>query len=170
LPACWNIIDIVQRGGGSSTHVHTEKPQRQQLSKGEIEVSVLDSITKKVTDTAKAAAKISGSVVEITKLNMSINTEEEKVKKLYMEIGKQLYEDYIDGKPVGEELMRKCIKIDEIITNIAEMKEKILELKNVKACPNCGTILAIDMEYCHKCGKKQEEQPAEAEEVKDVQD
>jgi ribosomal protein S27AE len=132
-----------------------------------MDVSVLDSITKKVTDTAKAAAKISGSVVEITKLNMSINAEEEKVRKLYMEIGKQVYEDYIDGKPLDEELMRKCIKIDEIFDNINEMKEKILELKNVKACPNCGTILAIDMEYCHKCGRKQDDDTVDAEGEKD---
>ena len=133
-------------------------------------MSVLDSITRKVTDTAKAAAKISGSVVEITKLNMSINAEEEKIRKLYTEIGKQLYEDYTDGKAVSEELLRKCVKIDEIFENIADMKDKILELRNVKACPNCGTILAIEMEYCHKCGKKQEDIPEAEEENKDDKD
>ena len=133
-------------------------------------MSVLDSITRKVTDTAKAAAKISGSVVEITKLNMSINAEEEKIRKLYTEIGKQLYEDYTDGKAVSEELLRKCVKIDEIFENIAEMKDKILELRNVKACPNCGTILDIEMEYCHKCGKKQEDIPEAEEENKDDKD
>lgn len=133
-------------------------------------MSVLDSITRKVTDTAKAAAKISGSVVEITKLNMSINAEEEKIRKLYTEIGKQLYEDYTDGKAVSEELLRKCVKIDEIFENIADMKDKILELRNVKACPNCGTILDIEMEYCHKCGKKQEDIPEAEEENKDDKD
>jgi ribosomal protein S27AE len=121
-------------------------------------VSVLDNITKKVTDTAKAAAKLSGSVVEVTRLNMSINAEEEKVRKIYTEMGKQVYEDYNEGKLVGEKLLEKCVKIDEIIANIDAMKEKILELKNVKACPNCGLVLAIDMEYCYKCGKKQEMQ------------
>ena len=133
-------------------------------------MSVLDSITKKVSDTAKAAAKISGSVVEITKLNMCINAEEEKIRKLYTEIGKQLYEDYTDGKAVSEELLRKCVKIDEIFENIADMKDKILELRNVKACPNCGTILDIEMEYCHKCGKKQEDIPEAEEENKDDKD
>lgn len=133
-------------------------------------MSVLDSITRKVSDTAKAAAKISGSVVEITKLNMSINAEEEKIRKLYTEIGKQLYEDYTDGKAVSEELLRKCVKIDEIFENIADMKDKILELRNVKACPNCGTILDIEMEYCHKCGKKQEDIPEAEEENKDDKD
>ncbi len=132
-------------------------------------MSVLDNITKRVTDTAKAAAKISGSVVEVTRLNMSINTEEDKVRKIYTEMGRQLYEDYNEGKLVSEKLLEKCVKIDEIIANVDEMKEKILELKNVKACPNCGMVLAIDMEYCYKCGRKQEEQEQEPEKSQNEQ-
>ncbi|MEN6315389.1 MAG: zinc-ribbon domain-containing protein [Clostridiaceae bacterium] len=120
-------------------------------------VSVLDNITRKVSDTAKAAAKKSGSVVEVTRLNMSISTEEEKIRKIYTDMGKQLYEDYAQGKIVGEKLQDYCIRIDEIIANIDEMRGKILELRNVKACPNCGIELDIDMEYCYKCGRKQEE-------------
>jgi len=119
-------------------------------------MSVLDNITRRVTDTAKAAAKKSGSVVEVTRLNMNIGTEEEKVRKIYAEMGRQLYEDYAEGKIVSEKLLEHCEKIDEIIKNIDEMREKILELKNVKACPNCGVELEIDMEYCYKCGRKQE--------------
>lgn len=135
--------------------------------KGEMNVSVLDNITKRVTDTAKAAAKMSGSVVEVTRLNMSINAEEEKIRKIYTEIGKQLYEDYNEGKIVGDKLLEHCVKIDEIIGNIDDMREKILELKNIKACPNCGMELDIEMEYCYKCGRKQdmpELEPAEKQE------
>ncbi|HEX2946398.1 MAG TPA: zinc ribbon domain-containing protein [Clostridia bacterium] len=124
--------------------------------KGEMSVSVLDNITRKVTDTAKAAAKMSGNVVEVTRLNMSINAEEEKIRKIYTEMGKQLYEDYTEGKIVGEKLLENCTRIDEIIGNIDDMREKILELRNVKACPNCGMELDVDMVYCYKCGKKQE--------------
>ncbi len=120
-------------------------------------MSVLDNITKKVTDTAKAAAKKSGSVVEVTRLNININAEEEKIRKIYSEMGKQLYEDYNEGKIVGEKLLEHCLKIDEIIGGIADMREKILELKNIKACPNCGMELDIEMEYCYKCGRKQDE-------------
>lgn len=119
-------------------------------------MSVLDNITKRVTDTAKAAARKSGSVVEVTKLNININTEEEKIRKIYTDIGKQLYEDYNEGKIVGEKLLEHCMKIDEIIEGIADMRDKILELKNIKACPSCGMELDIEMEYCYKCGRKQE--------------
>ncbi len=123
-------------------------------------MSVLDNFTKRVTDTAKAAAKKSGSVVEVTRLNMNINAEEDKVRKIYSDIGKQLYEDYTEGKNVGDKILEYCLKIDEVIKSIDEMREKILELRNVKACPNCGMELDVEMEYCYKCGRKQEEAEA----------
>lgn len=131
-------------------------------------MSVLDNITKKVTDTAKAAAKKSGSVVEVTRLNMNIGAEEEKIRKIYAEMGKLLYEDYTEGKSVGERVLAHCEKIDGIIAVIDEMRDKVLELKNVKACPNCGMELQVDMEYCYKCGRKQDEpESAEAEQAKE---
>ena len=131
-------------------------------------MSVLDNITRRVSDTAKAAAKKSGSVVEVTKLNMNISTEEEKIRKIYNDIGKQLYEDYAEGKIVGEKLLEFCTRIDEILANINEMRLKILELRNVKACLNCGMELDLEMEYCYKCGRKQEE--LEKDEVPPVQE
>ena len=132
-------------------------------------MSVLDNITRKVTDTAKAAAKISSGVVEVTKLNMNISAEEEKIRKLYTEMGRQLYEEYSEGRNIEGKLLEKCMKIDEIIANIDEMRGKILEIKNVKACPNCGTVLDMDMEYCHKCGRKQEVPEPKAEVNKDTE-
>jgi hypothetical protein len=119
-------------------------------------MSVLDNITKRVTDTAKAAAKKSGGVVEVTKLNMSIGSDEEKVRKLYSEMGKIVYDEYGEGEEISDTLKEYCEKIDLIHNNIEEMKQKILELRNVKACPGCGIELEIDMTFCHKCGRKQE--------------
>ena len=46
-------------------------------------MNILDNISKRVSEVAQVAAKKSSEVVEITKLNMSINTEEDKVQKLY---------------------------------------------------------------------------------------
>lgn len=119
-------------------------------------MSVLDNFTKKVSDTARAAAKKSGNVVEITKLNMNIGAEEDKIRKLYSEMGKLLYDVYSDGGQVPEDLLAYCGKIDSIYAGIEEMRTKILELRNVKVCPDCGHELELDMAFCYKCGKSQE--------------
>lgn len=125
-------------------------------------MSVLDNLTRKVSDTAKAAAKKSGNVVEITRLNMGIGSEEEKVRKLYGEMGRILYDVYMEGEPINEDLLQFCEKIDIINRSIEDMKAKILELRNVKACTACGNELEIGMAFCFKCGKKQEPEEQEA--------
>jgi len=118
-------------------------------------MSVFNELTQKVSNTAKAAAKKSNDIVEITKLNMSISAEEDKIKKLYTEIGKALYEAYKKGEVLPDAFRESCEKIKTYDENIKHMKQKVLELKNLKACPNCGAELEADVLYCSKCGTKQ---------------
>jgi len=119
-------------------------------------MSVLDNITKKVTGTAKAAAKKSSDIVEVTKLSMSIGTEEEKITKCYTEMGKALYEAFTQGENIGESFKEYCEKIKSYEENIKEIKQKILELKNIKICPGCNEELEAEVAFCPKCGTKQE--------------
>ncbi|MDP4181763.1 MAG: zinc ribbon domain-containing protein [Bacillota bacterium] len=126
-------------------------------------MSMFENFTKKVTDTAKAAARKSSDLVEVTKLNMSIGTEEDKIEKLYLEIGKTIYESYAKDENIDDLFVEKCKQIDSYNNNIKEMRKKILELKNEKICPNCREELEIDVLYCSKCGAKQEIIEPEAE-------
>ncbi len=119
-------------------------------------MSVFESFTRKVTETAKAAAKKSSDLVEVTKLNMGIGTEEDKIERVYKEIGKAVYESYIKGEAINEVFIEKCKEIGVFEENIKEMRSKVLELKNSKICPNCHEQLDVDVLYCSKCGVKQE--------------
>jgi len=123
--------------------------------KGEIEMSVIKDITGKVTGTARAAAHKSGDLVQVTKLNMSIGTEEDKIEKIYTEIGKGVYELFSSSVEVNDVLKEKCEAIKSINDNIQEMKNKILDLKDLKNCPNCNTELQKGIAYCYTCGTKQ---------------
>ena len=89
-------------------------------------------------------------------MNMNIGAEEEKIKKLHSEMGKLLYDVYQDGEQINEDIIPFCEKIDVIYGTIEEMKTKILELRNVKACAECGHELEMEMAFCYKCGRKQE--------------
>lgn len=127
-------------------------------------MSVFDNFTKKVTDTAKAAAKKSSELVEVTKLNMSIGSEEDKIQKVYNDIGKMAYAAFARGEEINEAYKVNCEKIKSYEDTINKMKQKILELKNTKACPGCGEELDASVAFCSKCGAKQEvEQTAAAE-------
>ncbi|MCX8131755.1 MAG: zinc-ribbon domain-containing protein [Clostridia bacterium] len=118
-------------------------------------MSVFENITKKVSDTAKAAAKKSSELVEVTKLNMNISAEEDKIKKAYADIGKLVYQAYSNGEEVAEAYKELCSSIVGFEENVKATKQKIMELKNMKTCAGCGTELETETAFCSKCGAKQ---------------
>ena len=123
---------------------------------GESVLSVINTFAKKVGQTAKAVAKKSSGIAEITKLNMNISTEEDKVSKAYSYIGKVVYDAFQAGEDMPESFREQCVKLQESKVSIEKMKTKILELKNSKICPGCNEKLELDVAFCPKCGRKQE--------------
>lgn len=124
-------------------------------------MSILDDLTKKVTTTAKAVSKKSGDIFEITKLNLSISTEEEKILKTYSEIGENVYLSYKKEGRIDENINEIIEKIGIITSSeetISQIKKKVLELKNLKSCASCGREIEYGVLYCPGCGAKQEVQ------------
>lgn len=119
-------------------------------------MNILDNISKKVTEVAQVAAKKSGEVVEITKLNISINTEEDKIQKLYEEIGRIIYSYFKSQENVPDELKEICSQIHQSETNIKNYKKRILEIKSLKSCVSCGAELERGVKFCPQCGARQQ--------------
>jgi len=105
---------------------------------------------------AGEAVKKSGELVEITKLNMNITTEEGKIQKLYNQIGKKVYENYCQTDKVDELFAEDCNTIKDYENTIRNLKNKIMEIKNMKICTNCGAELERTTVFCPKCGAKQD--------------
>lgn len=116
----------------------------------------LSKLAKQVGDGAKVAAKKSGDMVEVAKINMAINSEEDKIKGLYMEIGKMVFENFENTNAVDGAYADNCNRITEIKKNIADMRQKIVDIKNSKTCSACGEDMGLDVMFCPKCGAKQE--------------
>ncbi len=131
--------------------------------KGRFYMTLFDSFTRKVTDKARAAARKSSELVEATKLKMSISVEEDKIEKLYGEIGKAVYESYCAGKEVSDEVRELCDRIEAHFAAIEDMKKKIMELSRIKKCPACGAEIDLDVAFCPRCGEKQPEPEPEPE-------
>lgn len=116
----------------------------------------LSKIAKSVGDGAKTAVKKSEDMVEVAKLNKSITNEEDKIRLTYNEMGKIVYSKYEKNEIIEDELIEFCHKIDEIQRNISTIKQKIAEIKNVKICSGCGAEVEPTVEFCVKCGTRQE--------------
>lgn len=130
-------------------------------------MSIFDSIGKKIGETAQAAQKKANETIEITKLNKSISNEEAKIEKIYNEIGRKLYDLYDQGRDVGEDFEQECEEISIYKDNIKDLKKKIMELKNIRVCPNCGAEISEGTLYCSHCGTRistaEPEEPIEDE-------
>lgn len=115
----------------------------------------LSKIAKSVGNGAVSVAKKSGSVMEITKLNINIQSEEEKIRALHSQIGVIIYSKYINQENIDTDLIDICKRIQDHESRVKELSEKILNIKSVKLCEKCGNELGLEVTFCEKCGFKQ---------------
>lgn len=111
---------------------------------------------------AQAAAKKSGELVEVTKLNVNINSEEDKIHKLYTQIGKVTFEKYSASGVAEDNVREACEAIVVLEQNVKALRDKIAEVKGTKQCIGCGTEMEKNQIFCSKCGAKNEIAPAAA--------
>lgn len=119
-------------------------------------MAFFDNLGKKVGEAAQSVSKKSGELVEITKLNMSINSEEDKIKKKYSEIGKKAYEIFLQDPDSASAFLEECEEISQSQSSIDDLKAKIMQAKNLKKCVGCGAELEKSIVFCSKCGAKNE--------------
>lgn len=90
----------------------------------------IDSIREKAAEAAQTAAKKTKKLAEIAKANVSIYSEEDKIKKAQQELGKLYYRDYVVGEDMDEaEYLPWCQQIDEAKQTIADLRDYIDDLK-----------------------------------------
>lgn len=144
----------------------------------------LSKLGKKASEacqiTKEKTTKLSGEI----KLRNKINDCKNKINDLYEEIGKIVYAEYKSGvKNDSDDVSEKCEEISNLNIEIEKAETDILALKDIKKCVSCGAELALDVEFCSKCGKEQpkiekvevteepvDAQEAEVTEVKDVEE
>jgi polyribonucleotide nucleotidyltransferase len=130
---------------------------------GGIIMSFFENIGKKMGEAAQAVSKKSSEIVEVTKLNSAINSEEDKIQKLFSQIGKTIYENYEQTGEAVDLAKASCEQIAAHKENIKSLREKIAEVKGIKTCISCGAEMDRAQLFCAKCGARNEvPQAAEA--------
>lgn len=89
----------------------------------------LTKIAESVEEGANIIAKKSSDVVEISKLNFNISNEEKNVKSKYEEIGRLVFEKYKNHEIIDKDLEEYCKELDNSITIINELSNKVSNLK-----------------------------------------
>ena len=93
-----------------------------------------------------------GNIITQTKLNFTVSDIESKIKDIYTEIGKKVYEQYETEGNISDSMSDLCSKIDDLKAEAEDLKEKLAELKDSVKCPKCGEFNKNTAVFCSKCG------------------
>ena len=105
------------------------------------------------TITGKVVKK-TGEVYDYTKLSIAASGIKNDIDELYKQIGMVFYNHADDEEFSGEEISALCDAITLKKEELAEISEKIAQLKNVSVCSECGASVNNESTFCAKCGAK----------------
>lgn len=126
--------------------------------------SFLEELGKTLADKGKEAADKAREVTEVLQLKAQINSEKNRIKDAYSNIGRLYYEKHKDDEesPYAGEFA----VIFECLRRIEKMEEMISKLEGTKTCPECGEKVPKDATFCSRCGRRMNSPvPAEEEEM-----
>lgn len=93
----------------------------------------LSSIAKTAGEKAAEAAKIAGekanTAIEIGKLNVKVKSEENEIDNIKLALGQLVWEQYLAGDELREDLSQLCREIRSHQEVIAGLRNQITELK-----------------------------------------
>ena len=115
------------------------------------------------SETYKKTSKKTGDLAKEAKIRMKMNEDKGKIKDLYTEIGKIIYQKHIDGQKISndEEITNFCNKIDEISCGIEKALDELHVIKGKRICEKCNAEIDIKVKFCPSCGTEQPEIPVE---------
>ena len=122
----------------------------------------LDSLKDKVTDLAQSGVAKSKQLAEIAKLKTSNMSEEDTIKKAYLEIGKLYYAER--GLAPEGAYVALCEKITAAKCAIEENNARIAELKEKEDITEAEVVSVVEE------GANEDKEPCKREEPCDCQD
>lgn len=93
------------------------------------------------------------NIITQTKLSFAVSETEGKIKEIYESMGKTLYENYLEDGSASAQMKESCEKLDALMSELYDLKEKISEVKDSVRC-ECGEYNQKTAAYCSKCGSK----------------
>ena len=124
-----------------------------------------ESLRQTITDTAEVVGKKTEDLVEIQKLKSRIRNAQRSMETDYKKLGEIIYQRYIGGAVLDEELADVCGLIMELQKETASYKEELASRKGQNICPVCGNGNPRDAAFCMQCActEENEEEKGDAE-------
>ena len=103
-------------------------------------------------DGARAAGKRAGQMVDVAKLNVQLFDLNGEYNDLLRQLGKVMYDTHRGEVPENDKVGQLLTQADEKAARIAELKNRIADLKQAASCPACGEPCGRGDKFCRHCG------------------
>lgn len=119
-----------------------------------------DRVVYEVNKGVSSVSESSKGLLEKTRLEGAIRECKEQKLKAAQEIGIKIYNMYMEGKDVPDEVKGDCGTITAKINEIKSHRQKLEDIKRQSENPSakkvceCGFENTPDSNFCEKCGKK----------------
>ena len=105
-------------------------------------------------DGARAAGKKAGQMVDVAKLNVQLFDLNGEYNDLLRQLGQVMYDTHRGEAPENDAVTKLLAQADEKTAKIAELKNRIADLKQAASCPACGESCGRGDKFCRACGKQ----------------
>ena len=92
----------------------------------------MDDIKKLFGGVASTTAKKASEQIQITKIGIEKAGIDKQIEEAYVAIGKRCMAHYKAGDTIPEEILDYCKDIDSLMAQLAEMKEKMEQHRQVR--------------------------------------
>ena len=103
-------------------------------------------------DSARAAGKRAGQMVDVAKLNVQLFDLNGEYNDILRQLGQVMYDTHRGQVPEGAQVTALLGQADELSLKIAELKGRIADLKQAQVCPSCGEPCGRNDRFCRSCG------------------
>lgn len=117
----------------------------------------MDNFLEKLNKTSQETVQNVKDTINISKINTLIQQSESEKEQIYAQLGKLFYDMSIKEQSIDivqEPFASLFGFIENYDKNIEKFKVKIIRIKNIKQCFNCGRECSADSAFCVGCGSK----------------
>ena len=111
-----------------------------------------NDLSETLSKTAKGLGERMGSMYDAQKIRSKIAGEEKLINKTLADIGQILFDRFVEGQEMDEDIRVLCEEICQHNENIENLKEEAASKKGQKICPGCKKNVDKEVAFCPFCG------------------
>lgn len=117
-------------------------------------MDLIEKLSDAVARSIEDFGKKSSEVIEVNKMRLTISKREREIEELYKKLGLHIYNHMQKYDSITkEEIGIYMEKIFHLQKNIEALEKLVVNILDIKYCPNCKVEFDEEISYCPLCGK-----------------